>query len=63
TNLIRQSGPTAACLHLVLLCGRDSSEAAALAVSGGRRHPHGTPARCTRTARTSPTARSTSFSR
>ncbi|EEZ97428.1 hypothetical protein TcasGA2_TC011258 [Tribolium castaneum] len=38
-NLIRQSGPTAACLHFVLLCGRDLSEAAALAASGGRRHP------------------------
>ncbi|KAJ3641225.1 hypothetical protein Zmor_027740 [Zophobas morio] len=38
TNLICQSGPTAACLHLVLLCGRVESEAAALAASGGRRH-------------------------
>ncbi|RZB39578.1 hypothetical protein BDFB_014304 [Asbolus verrucosus] len=39
TNLICQSGLTAACLHFVLLCGRDPSEAAALAESGGRRHP------------------------
>lgn len=41
TNLVRQRGPTAACLHFVLLCAgtKDFPVAAANCSDNGRRHP------------------------